>query len=60
MEEQPTYQELVTTNCNLELEIQDLKQELYYIKEKLEKMNIAYTKAKQNEVLLTSVLQSNN
>jgi len=60
MEEQPTYQELVTTNRNLELEIQDLKQELYYIKEKLEKMNIAYTKAKQNEVLLTSVLQSNN
>jgi hypothetical protein len=65
MERPPTYQELVTTitttnnrNRELEIQVQDLKQQLYYIKEKLEKVNIAYTRAKKNEVLLTSVLQS--
>jgi hypothetical protein len=65
MERLQTYQELVTTitttnnrNRELEIQVQDLKQQLYNIKEKLEKVNIAYTRAKKNEVLLTSVLQS--
>jgi hypothetical protein len=67
MEPPPSYRELLFElinihNYNLELEIQvhDLKQQLEQTNQKLNKVNNGYTKAKQNEVLLTSILQGKN
>ncbi len=65
MEAPPTYQELLTElnyeknrTYKLEIQMKELKQQLELVKEELNKVNYAYTKAKKNEVLLTSVLQS--
>jgi len=65
MEAPPTYQELLTElnhekdrTYKLEIQMKELKQQLELLKEELNKVNYAYTKAKKNEVLLTSVLQS--
>uniref|UniRef100_A0A6C0B7X1 Uncharacterized protein n=1 Tax=viral metagenome TaxID=1070528 RepID=A0A6C0B7X1_9ZZZZ len=74
MEPPPSYRELLfelininTYNLELELQVHDLKQELEKTKQELEKtnqkidkINNSYIKAKQNEVLLTSILQGKN
>jgi uncharacterized small protein (DUF1192 family) len=38
--------------------VKELKQRIEQLQVELEKVNSAYTKAKKNEVMLTSVLQS--
>ena len=65
MDPPPTYQEILSEfaksnkhNLELELQVQDLKQQLEETKQKLNIVNIGYTKAKKNEVLLTSLIQS--
>jgi hypothetical protein len=67
MEPPPSYRELLfelikinTYNLELELQVHDLKQELEKTKQKMDKINNSYIKAKQNEVLLTSILQGKN
>ena len=65
MDPPPTYCDLRTTlilankhNLSLEIQVKELKQQIEKLQVELEKVNTAYTKAKKNEVLLTSVLQS--
>jgi hypothetical protein len=65
MDPPPTYCDLMTTlilankqNLSLEFQVKELKQQIERLKVELDKVNNAYTKAKKNEVLLTSVLQS--
>jgi hypothetical protein len=65
MDPPPTYCNLMTTlvlakkqNLSLEFQVKELKQRIEQLQVELEKVNSAYTKAKKNEVMLTSVLQS--
>ena len=65
MDPPPTYSDLMNTlilakrqNLSLEFQVKELKQQIERLKVELDKVNNAYTKAKKNEVLLTSVLQS--
>jgi|LakMenE01Jun11ns_1017448.scaffolds.fasta_scaffold8158021_2 hypothetical protein len=65
MDPPPTYSDLMNTlilsnkqNLSLEFQVKELKQHIEILKVELDKVNNAYTKAKKNEVLLTSVLQS--
>ena len=58
MESPPTYQELFTELKKEKQYIHELEKQIKELKQQLDKVNSAYTKAKKNEVLLTSVLQS--
>ena len=65
MDPPPSYSVLLFTldhankrNQVLEEENKDLKQQIERLKQELYKVKSAYTVAKKNEVLLTSVLQS--
>jgi hypothetical protein len=58
MEAPPTYQELVTQLKNEKQYIHELEKQIKELKQQLDKVNSAYSKAKKNEVMLTSVLQS--
>ena len=59
MEAPPTYQELVTQLKNEKQYIHELKKQIKELKQQLDKVNSAYSKAKKNEVMLTSVLENN-
>jgi len=59
MEAPPTYQELLSELKKEKQFIHELEKQIKELKKQLDKVNSSYTKAKKNEILLTSVLENN-